>query len=487
MIQRIEERPPNGAVSRYSKVSTMLKRHFAVVNFMRISLDVLMAGILWNAIYYFRFYSGLFDHSGIPSYRRHLLLTVPVVVILHLCRHWAGIYQSLRTEPTFRQIRRQIESILLGYMFIVLFLYYSEETPYTRILLALYLFTLLAGLLASHLALVLALHWLRSKGYNQRHYAIIGTGKNAIRLLRDIEACSYSGLRCSFLIDNKPQLEGRTIAGVSVHGDIKKLPDLAKETGIDEIYLAVHGPEAQSVHPYLNALQTKGVTVRILPDWGSLAQINRPSAVRIGSSVLFTASESPLTGMNVILKDIFDRSVSFILLCLFSIPMLVIAAVVRLSGKGPVLYRQKRIGMDNQPFEILKFRTMRPQQDDSPGWTVKNDLRVTRVGKILRPMGLDELPQLINVLRGQMSLVGPRPEQPHFAKKFSDEYKKYMFRHKVKSGMTGWSQIHGFRGDSSLRKRTQYDLYYVKNWSIGLDLLILLQTPFLILKRKNAY
>ena len=465
----------------------MLKRHFALVNFMRISLDVLMIGILWNAVYYFRFYSGLFNHSGIPACLRHFLLTVPVVIIVTLCRSWAGIYQSLRIEPTFRQMGRQIQSILLGYMFVVLFLYYSEKTPYTRILLVLFLFALLGGLLASHSVLLLVLHWVRSKGYNQRHYGIIGTGKNAIKLLRDIEASSSFGLRCSFLIDNKPQLEGKTIAGITVHGNIEKLGDLAKETGIDEIYLTLRGPEVVSVYPYLNELQNKGITVRILPDWGPLAQMSRPSAVMIGSSVLFTASESPLTGMNIILKDIFDRVLSCALLCLFSVPMLIIAVLVKLSDKGPVLYRRQRVGMDNRPFEILKFRTMHPQPDELPGWTVENDQRRTTIGKFLRPMGLDELPQLINVLKGQMSLVGPRPEQLHFTKKFSDEYKKYMFRHKVKAGMTGWAQIHGFRGDSSLRKRIQYDLFYIKNWSIWLDLLILIRTPFLILKRKNAY
>ncbi|MEN8126929.1 MAG: undecaprenyl-phosphate glucose phosphotransferase [Planctomycetota bacterium] len=466
----------------------MLKRHFAVVNFMRISLDILMIGILWNAVYYFRFHSGFFDHSGIPPYPRHLLLTVPVVIILYLCRHWAGIYQSLRIEATFKQIRKQVESILLGYMFIVLFLYYSEKVPYTRILLVLFLFALLAGLLAAHSALVLILHWIRSKGYNQRHYGIIGTGKNAVKLFRDIEACSHSGLRCSFFIDNKPHLEGKEIAGIPVHGNIEKLSDLAAETGIDEIYLAVRGSETASLYPYLNELQNKGVTVRILPDWGPLAQINRPSAVTVGSSVLFTASESPLTGMNVILKDVFDRILSFLLLCLFSVPMLTIAAFVKLSDKGSVLYRQERIGMDQKPFFILKFRTMQEvRHEDNPGWTVESDPRRTAIGKILRPMGLDELPQLINVLKGEMSLVGPRPEQPHFVKKFSEDYKKYMFRHKVKAGMTGWAQIHGFRGDSSLRKRTQYDLYYVRNWSIWLDLLIILRTPFHVLKRKNAY
>ncbi|MHC4238013.1 MAG: undecaprenyl-phosphate glucose phosphotransferase, partial [Planctomycetota bacterium] len=440
-----------------------------------------------NAVYYVCFYSGFYDQADVPSAPRHWLLSIPVVVILYLCRYGMGIYKSLRIQPTFTQFGRQIESILLGWMFVVLFLYYSGKTPYTRVLLTLFLFALLGGLLVSHSLLLQILHWIRSRGYNQRHYAIIGTGKNAVKLLRDIEKTSSFGLKCRFFIDNKPHLGGKTIADIPVYGELQQLPELAKEKGIDEIYLAMRNSEIASVSPYLNELQNMGVTIRILPDWGTLAQVNRPSTVTIGSSVLFTTSESPLTGMNIILKDLLDRMLSCILLCLFSGLMLIIAVLIKLCDNGPVFYRQQRVGMDNRPFDMLKFRTMVPNSDDPPGWTVENDRRQTPVGKLLRPIGLDELPQLFNVLRGQMSLVGPRPEQPHFTKKFSDEYKKYMFRHKVKSGMTGWAQIHGFRGNSSLRKRTQYDLYYVKNWSIWLDMLILLRTPFAILRRKNAY
>ena len=465
----------------------MLKRHFALVNFMRISLDVLAIGILWNAVYYLFSYFGFYDQPDIPSASKHWLLSIPAAIILYLCRHWMGVYKSLRIQPTFTQFGRQIESILLGWMFVVLFLYYTGETAYTRFFLILFLFALLGGLLVSHSLLLQILHWIRSRGYNQRHYAIIGTGKNAVKLLRDIEKTSSFGLKCRFFIDNKPHLGGKTIADIPVYGELQQLPELAKEKGIDEIYLAMRNSEIASVSPYLNELQNMGVTIRILPDWGTLAQVNRPSTVTIGSSVLFTTSESPLTGMNIILKDLLDRMLSCILLCLFSGLMLIIAVLIKLCDNGPVFYRQQRVGMDNRPFDMLKFRTMVPNSDDPPGWTVENDRRQTPVGKLLRPIGLDELPQLFNVLRGQMNLVGPRPEQPHFTKKFSDEYKKYMFRHKVKSGMTGWAQIHGFRGNSSLRKRTQYDLYYVKNWSIWLDMLILLRTPFAILRRKNAY
>ncbi|MHC4290376.1 MAG: Rossmann-fold NAD(P)-binding domain-containing protein, partial [Planctomycetota bacterium] len=168
----------------------MLKRHFALVNFMRISLDVLAIGILWNAVYYLFSYFGFYDQPDIPSASKHWLLSIPAAIILYLCRHWMGVYKSLRIQPTFTQFGRQIESILLGWMFVVLFLYYTGETAYTRFFLILFLFALLGGLLVSHSLLLQILHWIRSRGYNQRHYAIIGTGKNAVKLLRDIEKTS---------------------------------------------------------------------------------------------------------------------------------------------------------------------------------------------------------------------------------------------------------------------------------------------------------
>ncbi|MHC5155829.1 MAG: nucleoside-diphosphate sugar epimerase/dehydratase, partial [Planctomycetota bacterium] len=205
----------------------MLKRHFALVNFMRISLDVLAIGILWNAVYYLFSYFGFYDQPDIPSASKHWLLSIPAAIILYLCRHWMGVYKSLRIQPTFTQFGRQIESILLGWMFVVLFLYYTGETAYTRFFLILFLFALLGGLLVSHSLLLQILHWIRSRGYNQRHYAIIGTGKNAVKLLRDIEKTSSFGLKCRFFIDNKPHLGGKTIADIPVYGELQQLPELA--------------------------------------------------------------------------------------------------------------------------------------------------------------------------------------------------------------------------------------------------------------------
>ncbi len=465
----------------------MLKRYFAIVNFIRIGTDVASIAILWNLVYFIRFYTGLFDYSTIPSYQRHLILSVPVVIIMYLCRLWVGIYESMRIQSAFELLRKQIESIVLGYLFVIFFLYYSESVPYTRVLLLLFFIFLTTGLLISQMLTVLILRYFRSKGYNQRFYGIIGTGKAALKLLHDIRRNSYFGLQCLFFIDDKPQLEGKRLQGIRIFGDISKLPEIVKENKIDEIYLAKNGSDTTTIYPLLEELQCSGITVRILPDWSGLTALGKASTVTIGSSVLFASSDCTLSGANNILKSIFDRMVAFILLCLFCLPMLVIAILVKLSSKGPFFYKQKRVGMDRCVFEILKFRTMETTHTETPGWTVKNDPRRTRIGTFLRSTSLDELPQLINVIKGEMSLVGPRPEQPHYVEKFSEEYKRYMFRHKVKSGMTGWAQIHGFRGDTSLRKRIQYDIYYIRNWSVWLDILILIRTPFQLIKHKHEY
>ncbi|GAG22853.1 unnamed protein product, partial [marine sediment metagenome] len=189
-----------------------------------------------------------------------------------------------------------------------------------------------------------------------------------------------------------------------------------------------------------------------------------------------------------ILKEIFDRLAGFVLLLAFAIPMAIIAVLIKLTSKGPVLYKQTRVGMDQKEFTMLKFCTMAVDAEkDGPQWAKPDDPRRTPIGAWLRSKNLDELPQFINVIKGQMGLVGPRPERPHFVKQFSEEYKKYMLRHKLKAGMTGWAQVNGFRGNTSLKKRLQYDLYYIRNWSFGLDLKILLLTTWHTIKSKNAY
>jgi exopolysaccharide biosynthesis polyprenyl glycosylphosphotransferase len=348
---------------------------------------------------------------------------------------------------------------------------------------------LFAGLFFSHLFTMAIMRHLRAKGYNLRYYIVIGASQKGQQLVRDIEQMGWLGLKCAFFVDDNPSCIGTELLGVPVYGPIDRLTELVKTSVIDEVYLTLGGNEAQKAYPSLKAIQSSGTTIRIMPDWGDLTSVSAITIISIGSNILFSAADSPLSGANIILKEIFDRVIALILLVLFAVPMAVIAVLIKLTSNGPVFYKQKRMGIGQKEFEIIKFRTMTvdAETETGPQWAKHNDIRRTFIGVWLRRISLDELPQLINVAKGQMSLVGPRPERPVYAKQFSEEYKNYMLRHKVKAGMTGWAQVHDLRGDTSLRKRLLYDLHYVRNWSWMLDIWILLRTPWHVIKGKNAY
>jgi len=468
----------------------MLKRYAAFFYLLRSIIDIIIIAVVWIAVYFVRFYLGIFTTTkGIPGLRWHLSLAVPVVCICYLGCLWSGLYKSKRVQVIFKQLGDILKASVLSGLLVLAFLYYLQDFPYSRKLLILFIVMLFFGLCISHLLALASLRFLRRRGYNLRYYAVVGAGKRGQLLVRDIERMGWLGLKCGFFVDNNPSRIGSELSGVPVYGPVGKLAELVKGKGIDEVYLTLSGNEAQEVYPILESLQCRGVTIRIVPDWGNLMSISDAEAVPIGSQVLFSSADSPLSGYNIVLKEIFDRVIGLGLLIVFSIPMLIIGVLVKLSSKGPVFYKQARVGMDQKEFEVLKFRTMSvdAEEEDGPQWAKPDDPRRTAIGAWLRRRSLDELPQLINVIKGEMSLVGPRPERPCFVKQFSEEYKKYMLRHKLKAGMTGWAQVNGFRGDTSLKKRLQYDLYYIRNWSFGLDLRILLLTPWRIIKSRNAY
>jgi exopolysaccharide biosynthesis polyprenyl glycosylphosphotransferase len=467
----------------------MLKRYAYYFVLFQSILDIIIISGTWVAVYFIRFYTGFFSNpKGTSDFSRHLKLAVPVTAIIYVVCLWSGLYRTKRLQNLFLQLTDVFKTCLIGSLVTLAFLYYTQDSPYSRRLLALFIPVLFIGLLLSHVAVRAVLRKFREEGYNLRHCAIIGTGKKGQQLYRDIESIRWLGIKCKYFIDNDPACIGNNFCGVSIYGPVSRTADFIEQDPVDEVYLSLSGDQAVSVYPILENIQQKGITVRIIPDWGHLTSMNA-TIVQIGSQVLFCADESRLTSYNIVVKEIFDRCAGFLLLAVFGVPMLVIAIFVKLAGRGPVFYKQARVGLDQKEFKIYKFRTMNTdaEEDNGQGWTQPDDNRRTGIGKLLRRFSLDELPQLINVIRGEMSLVGPRPERPYFVQKFSDEFRNYMLRHKVKAGITGWAQIHGFRGDTSLKKRLQYDLFYVRNWSFGLDLRILLSTPWYVIKGKNAY
>jgi len=468
----------------------MLRTHSAFFSLLRSIIDIAVVGSCWCLVYFLRFNLGLFSSpKGTPSIKNHLTLLFPVICICYIGCLWSGLYKSKRIRNLFEQFSDIIKASVLSGLLVLAFFYYVKDQPYSRKLLMLFVGLLFIGLSFSHMLTMTFLRFWRKRGYNLRYYAVIGAGEKGQMLVKDIQQMGWLGLKCLFFVDNNPELIDTELLGYPVYGPIEKLPELVRTKGVDEAYFTLGGNEAQRAYPVLQSLQYSGATVRIIPDWGNLVSMSNPVVVPIGSQLLFSAADSPLNGRKIIFKQAFDFIVTLAMLIVASIPMSVIALLIKISSRGPVFYKQTRVGMDQREFEMLKFRTMKfdAEQDNKPQWSKPGDSRRTVVGKFLRSTSLDELPQLINVLKGQMSLVGPRPERPHFVKQFSEEHRQYMLRHKVKSGLTGWAQIHGLRGDTSLRKRLVYDLYYVRSWSFGLDLWILLRTPWHVVKGENAH
>lgn len=468
----------------------MLRTYSAKITVFRSIIDIIIIAVCWICVYFLRFYSGLFTTTkGVPSLNKHLHLLLPIVCICYICCQWVGLYQTKRVLAIFQQFIEIVKAVLLSLVLILAFFYYLKNEPYSRKLLTVFAITLLIGLLLSHLFCIAILRYIREKGYNLRYYAVIGAGTKGQQLVEDIQKMSWAGLKCSFFVDDDPQIIGTKILDTKVYGPVEKLVEIVKQHPVDEIYLTLDGHKALRTFTVLEEIQTFGVIIRIIPDWGNLISISKPVVLTIGSQVLFSANDSPLTGFMHILKRIFDIAVALVCLVIFAIPMFIIAVLIKLTSKGPIFYKQVRVGLNQNEFEILKFRTMinDAESNKGPQWAVQNDQRCTNIGRWLRRTSLDELPQLINVLKGDLSLVGPRPERPCFVKQFSEEYRRYMMRHKVKAGITGWAQVNGFRGNTSLKKRLIYDLYYVKNWSLMFDVWILLLTPWHIIRGKNAH
>ena len=467
----------------------MLKKHATFFVFLRFVLDILIIIGTWAGVYFLRFRTGLFDSpKGMPEFAQHLLLTFPVLAGSFVACVWSGLYKTKRLQSLFTQISDIFKACILSGLFVLAFLYYLQNEPYSRKLLLLFVPMLFCGLVGSHVATMVILRVLRERGYNLRHCAIIGAGKHGQQLQSDLDRIRWTGIKCEYFIDNNAARIGHSLCNIPVFGPVAETMEFIERYPVDEVYLALSGDAAATAYPVLEKLQQRGITVRIIPDWGNLTPTHT-TIVPVGSQLLFCAADSPLSGYKIILKELFDKAGSMILLALLAVPMLIIALLVKLTSEGPVFYKQKRLGMDQKEFQMYKFRTMYvgAEAANGPQWARPNDSRCTKIGSWLRRTSLDELPQLLNVIKGDMSLIGPRPERLCFAHEFSGELKDYMLRHKVKAGMTGWAQIHGFRGDSSLKKRLQYDLFYVRNWSFGLDLRILLLTPWCMLKGKNAY
>ncbi|MHC4480900.1 MAG: undecaprenyl-phosphate glucose phosphotransferase [Planctomycetota bacterium] len=465
----------------------MLKRHGQLFGFLAVLFDAATVSAVWMLCYVIRFRLGLLPFKeAVPPGAGQFAHLLPLVISCDLI--FVGLSGLYRLEGRRSRLTEQWQlarSGVLGWLALLAALYYYRSVPYSRVMLFMFFFANSVALLASRAVLRWTLRALGRSGWTLQHVAIVGTGELARRVLRKVRGNPALGLQVDYFAEDDGPETAPAINGVPVIGSLANLAACVIDNPVDTVFVAVRARNLNRLEDLLDTLAEWPVDVVVVPDFTNVLMQNA-AVYEIEGLPMIQIRGTPMQGWRAAAKRAVDIVGAALLLALFAGPMLLIALLIKLTG--PVLYRQKRMGLAGKPLTILKFRTMPVDAEDGTGpvWSEREDPRCTRLGRWLRRTDLDELPQLLNVLRGEMSLVGPRPERPHFVERFVGELPAYMLRHSVKAGMTGWAQVNGLRGKTSLEKRLRYDLYYINNWSLGFDLLILLLTPFSRFLGKDA-
>ena len=329
---------------------------------------------------------------------------------------------------------------------------------------------------------------MHSRGAYVEHVLLIGNGDSANKFIERLGRLKSLGIILKGVIETNGNLDSVIPANIPRLGLIDQLNQIIKAHQIDQVFIALPSDEQYYLPELKELLAEQWVDVSIIPDLGTFRALHT-EVESFDDMPIVTLVQSPMTGWNQVLKRLLDVSGAFFAIVLFSPLMLVIAVLIKLSSSGPALYGQERMGLDGRTFKALKFRSMQTDAESQTGavWASENDERRTKFGVFLRNYSLDELPQLFNVFKGEMSLVGPRPERPVFIEQFKSKIPNYMLRHKVKAGITGWAQINGWRGNTSLEKRIECDLYYIERWSLWFDIKILFLTLFRGFVDPHAY
>jgi Undecaprenyl-phosphate glucose phosphotransferase len=451
-------------------------------------LDGAIIALSWLGSYWLRFHAlGLPVPLGVPPLSLYLWFGAVLTPVALLVLRTFRIYRSARTSRLSQELWAIVKGMVIVTALTAVASYFARG-ELSRFALLIFFLVGTTALAASRLAIRAALRAVRRHGRNLRGTLIVGTGELAVALLGKIREHRDFGLSVQGFVAADAALAGTRIAGLPVLGAVTDLPGLAERAGAELVYLALARSEHEAEHQALERLADSTAAVRLVPDLARAFTLNASVEDFDGMPVVLV-TESPGQGWNAVLKRSFDLVCSALGLVVLSPLLAALALWVRLDSAGPVLYAQERVGLSGKRFRMLKFRTMRVDAEvgGGPGWTKPGDPRRTRAGRIMRPLSLDELPQLWNVFRGEMSLVGPRPERPVYVERFRASVPRYMLRHHMKAGITGWAQVHGLRGDTPLDRRIEYDLYYVRNWSLGLDLRILFLTLWRVFRDANAH
>lgn len=466
----------------------MLKRYHRVIGGLFRLIDACVIGAAWLAAYPLRFEGSLLAISKeIPPFATYAALTPVVMVLWSVVFGASGVYRGGRMLRRTHEAQLILRSHGVALLLFIALTYLVSEYKYSRGVMVLFGTLGALSLVTFRLSLRNLLRHYRSKGFNLRYVVAVGTGKPLETLIARMDKFPELGLRVVGIVVPEGDAS-KTLYGKPVLGHFGELGRYVEQTRADQVLIALPGHQYQELDRILRTLADATVGIQIVPDVHEYVTLGCEVEDFDGLPIV-NLNDSPLNGWGAVAKRATDVFLSAFALIVLAPLFMLLAILVKLSSPGPVFYRQERMGMDGRTFSMFKFRSMRIDAEAQTGavWAVKNDQRRTWLGTFLRATSLDEIPQFWNVLKGDMSLVGPRPERPVFVQQFRKDIPHYMLRHKVKAGITGWAQVNGWRGDTSLQRRIECDLYYIRNWSYLLDWKILFLTLWKGFVNKNAY
>lgn len=419
-----------------------------------------------------QFFVGSPELQMLLAYLPLALMFVMAQVVVFLA---VDLYRPLQGRQSLRENLAIVRAVAIALVIVLAALFFYRGQSYSRLMIGYATVLSVLYIVAGHGLFRAALSYLRGRGYNIRNILLVGTGKNALRFIQSMEQYPLYGYRIRGALGPKAKMP-KEMASYRI-GDLKELEAICEDEQIDSVVVALEGA-SKELRSVVDFCYREGIDCRIIPDLFDLVT-HRARVEDMNGLPVLTLRDIPLhNGYHRFMKRLFDIVFSSVVLILNLPLFVVLALIVKLSSPGPVFFVQERVGLDRRLFKLIKFRTMTVQEKNRSDttWGSKNDVRVTPIGKFLRKTSLDELPQFLNVFLGDMSVVGPRPERPHFVKQFKNTYERYMLRHSAKAGITGWAQILGYRGDTSIEKRIEADIYYIENWSLLFDVLIVLRT-----------
>ena len=468
----------------------MIRDNQKTFNQLHVVLDGLLIAASYILAWYCKFVWINMETAGTGAldqgtYFSFLYYIIPGYLLIY---YFSGLYYSKRYSSARRETANLIKANVIGLVILFSSIYVFKIKDVSRGMIMYFFFISLTIEMTERMLIRKALRGIRRKGYNTKYVLLVGYSRAAEKYIdRILENPQWGYVVCGILDDRIPA--GTLYRGVKVLGKLGNLEIVLPENKLDEIGVTLALQDYGMLEEIVNICEKSGVHTKFIPDYNSVIP-SSPYIEDLTGLTVVNIRHVPLSNTgNALIKRMADVVGSLLLIILFSPLMIICALLIKITDRGPAIFTQERVGLHNRNFMMYKFRSMRLQVSDEElkGWTRKGDPRVTGIGRFIRRTSLDELPQLFNVLKGDMSLVGPRPERPQFVEKFKEDIPRYMIKHQVRPGMTGWAQINGYRGDTSIRKRIEHDLYYIENWSIGFDIKILFLTLFKGFINKNAY